>query len=159
MLDLSLIGKEVFLENEENKEIQKKAYNIYNYEENTHKNIQMQMIIKNKCNENIIGQICSYNYNKIDGYTYIDINMDDNGKKEFYIETCQMFFNYIFTCFPIRKLYFEGYKYELEKMRILKEIGFEIEGNLKQHNFFCGKYYDKYILSINRKDFYKGTKW
>lgn len=153
MIDLSLEDQEVALISidDSNSDI-KKYYNNITYKIGKEQ-LHIQMLIKLNNSEKIIGYICSYDYNKIDGYAYINIFLDEN-------ERCingalKKFVNYLFTCFPIRKLYYKGNLYNMNDMKFLKMIGFELEANLKNYTFLRGNYCDLYILAIYREKFYK----
>lgn len=120
------------------------------------KNIHAELVIKSIASEQTLGHIYSYEYNQIDSYLSVGINIDDNTESSIILEACNMFFNYIFTCFPIRKIYYEGNNYNLNIMKNFKKMGFKLEANLIKDYFFNGDYCDKYILALYSKDFNKG---
>lgn len=152
MNDLSLKGKIVYLVNNEEKIKELK------FETNDNKRIHIKLLIKLTDSENIIGEIYSYNYNSIDGYIYVNLSLQEEFMKEQFLhESIKMFFNYLFTCFPIRKIYYETYGNLLNKGIInnLKKIKFNLEANLKKDNFFDGEYHNRYILALYREDFFE----
>ena len=132
-------------------------YNNYFIHFNTKlKNIHTELVIQSMTNEQVLGYIYSYDYNKIDDYLFMGIDFNDDYNSSIILEACNIFFNYIFTCFPIRKMYYEGNSYNMKIMKDFKEIGFKLEANLKKDYFFNGDYCDKYILALYSKDFSKG---
>ena len=133
----------------------------YNEHNNIHfntklKNIHTELAIQSMTNEQILGYIYSYNYNKIDSYLFIEINCNDDYNSAITLEACNIFFNYIFTCFPVRKIYYESNHYNMKIMKDFRKIGFKLEANLKKDYFFNREYCDKYILALYSKDFSKG---
>lgn len=117
-------------------------------------NVFIKMFAINKENNNIVGYIAGYNYNKIDAYIYfttiLGMNREENN------EILNLFINYMFSYFPIRKIYCEAYEKDEKKIDILKDYGFIVEANLKEDTFFDGKYYDKYILTLYREGYSNG---
>lgn len=131
--------------------------NDYIYSNTKLKNVHTELIIKSIASEQPLGHIYSYEYNQIDGYLSVGIHIDDNSDSSIILESCNMFFNYIFTCFPIRKIYYEGNNYNINIMKNFKKMGFKLEANLIKDYFFNGNYCDKYILALYQKDFNKGN--
>lgn len=153
MVDLSLEGKSVELVVCDEKNAEIKKYYKYVMSEMNMKNIHIQMLIKLKNSEKIIGYICCCDYNKTDNYAYINVFLEKH-KDEHVIEACSMFLNYLYTCFPIRKLYYKGNEKYIKTIKSLTKVGFELEANLKNDSFYKGKYCSLYILAMNRKKFY-----
>lgn len=151
MNELSLKGKNVELipnNDAESNNNSKKFTNQSNH---------MELSVKLIDSDNNIGKICSYNYNQIDGYVYIFIDISN---EKFFYEALELFINYLFSCFTIRKIYYQVYEHQLSKNTIqgLKDLKFEIEANLKEDNYYDGKYLCKYIFALYRQNFYKEKK-
>ena len=104
-----------------------------------------------------VGCIYSYKYNQTDGYLYTKIFIKNEDDK-IYTEAFDIFYNYLFTYFPIRKIYYEEYEYNKKNIRHLKDFNFNLECCLKKYKFYSGEYYDKYIFTLFRKDFYEKEK-
>ena len=126
-------------------------------EDNELKNVHIRCAIKDIKNEKMIGFLNSYQYNKIDNYAYFSLQTYKNVNGSIIFEASNMFFNYLFTCFPVRKIYFEGNCYCIDIMKELKKIGFKIEANLKKDCFIHGEYCDRYILALYKNDFCEGN--
>lgn len=147
---LNLKGKLVSLTNLDGK------FAIDKYRIDTKLNLHVKLHIKLLESEEIVGYILSYNYNKIDGYMYINILLN-NKDDDLFIESCKIFFEYLFLCFPVRKIYYEIKEYSLNKNYIknLRKLKFKLEAKLSNDSFFDGKYYNRYIFALYREDFYE----
>lgn len=127
----------------------KQKKDLYKFMNN--KNINMKLLIKDISNDKICGYIAGYNYNKIDGYIYITTIMDTQERMN--KEAINIFINYIFKCFPIRKIYCEICDNNKDKLKSFGDIGFQQEAVLEEDTFFDGNYYNKHILSLYREDY------
>ena len=78
MKDLSLKGKKVFLTNVEDRV---KFLNCNFLSKNEEKNVYMNLLIFLQNPKQEIGYLSCYNYNKIDGYIYMDVFFMKNKKK------------------------------------------------------------------------------
>lgn len=152
MKDLSLKGKKVFLTNVEDRV---KFLNCNFLSKNEEKNVYMNLLIFLQNPKQEIGYLSCYNYNKIDGYIYIDVFLYEEQKEDVLIESCILLLNYLFTCFPIRKVYYQTNDYLLEKLsiKILKKLNFKLEANLKNDVFYDGRYCNKYILALYKNEY------
>lgn len=48
----------------------------------------------------------------------MDVFLYEEQKEDVLIESCILLLNYLFTCFPIRKVYYQTNDYLLEKLSI-----------------------------------------
>lgn len=155
---LSLKSKNVTLLNVEERNIKNSNYSFYlsKIKFKNISNIHIKLLIKSNNTGQIIGYILSYNYNKADGHVRIDCDIDNEYINEYCNEVISLFCNYLFVCFPIRKIYFEMFNnYEYNNMELLEKIGFKEEACLKEDTFYNNKYYDKYILTLDSNDFFE----
>ena len=127
----------------------KQKKDLYNFMSN--KNLNMKLFIKDLSNDKICGYIGGYNYNKIDGYIYISTILGEKEKKN--KEAINIFVQYIFKCFPIRKIYCEICDNNKDKLITFQDMGFQREATLEEDTFFDGTYYNKHILSLYREDY------
>lgn len=119
------------------------------------RNIHIKLLVQaNNCGQ-IIGYICSYNYNKTDGHIRIDAELDSK-YTDYFNEALFLFCNYLYACFPIRKIYFEICT-ELDNKLIaqLKKVGFKKEACLVEDTFYNNMYCDKYIFSLDINVFFE----
>jgi RimJ/RimL family protein N-acetyltransferase len=69
------------------------------------------------------------------------------------VEALGLFVNYLFETHPFEKLYAEVVDFNLNRFASGQGRWFEIEGQLRNHEFVCGGYRDVFILSISRSRF------
>lgn len=158
---LSLKGKNISLLNVEERNIKRHDYSLYLSKikfKNIH-NLHIKLLIKANNTGQIIGYILSYNYNRTDGHVRIYCDIDNKYMNEFFNEVLALFCNYLYTCFPIRKIYFEFfYDSESNIVDLLDKIGFEHEACLKEDTFYNNRYYDKYIFTLDSNVFFEVNK-
>ncbi len=117
-------------------------------------------IISNIDDNAPIGCVYSYGYNRTDGFMHISVFIDRKYRKSFTgAEAGILFSKYLFSNFPIRKLYTVAFAYNMESVRILELAGFQREGTLKKHKYYDGDYYDMYTYAIYREDIEKLEKY
>lgn len=59
--------------------------------------------------------------------------------------------DYLFTCFPYRKVYAETYEFNSDSRRALENGGFVQEGHFRQHVWYDGRYWDLYKYALYRE--------
>lgn len=126
----------------ENNNIKLIASNI----ENTKSYVSFDVVLKN--DKKIICQICTENEDLINGRFELKINIIE--KNEAVIDAIKMFIEYIFYSFPIHKLVYKTLECEKYVLKIMSEIGFKIEAELKNDSYADEKYQDKIILGLLR---------
>lgn len=60
---------------------------------------------------------------------------------------------YGFNTMNLNKLWAEVYEIDLKKLDFFQAFGFQIDGCLREHYYFKGKYYTSNILSLLKKDY------
>jgi RimJ/RimL family protein N-acetyltransferase len=65
---------------------------------------------------------------------------------------CALFFDYVFACWPFRKLYLELPEYNVPQVRSGIGTYFRLEGRLRAHSYLTGRYSDELILALYRDD-------
>ena len=119
-------------------------------------NIHVKLLIKSNNSDQILGYIFSYDYNKIDQHIKIDCDLDEKYMNMFFEEIVLKFCNYLFTYFPIRKIYFEVCNiYENSITELLERISFKKEACLKEDTFYNNRYYDKEIFTLDDDEFFE----
>jgi len=63
------------------------------------------------------------------------------------------FLSYLFANYNLRKAYIHIYGYNTQSRRCVEAFGFGLEGTLKEHHFYGGKFHDLLIYSISRDGF------
>lgn len=102
------------------------------------------------------GLIYSYEYNFLDGYTFVSIYIKPKFRKhKVAFEGGMLFFDYLFTYFPIRKIYCDVLAYNAESRHFMEKTGLTLEGELHDHKFYAGKYHNLLKFSMFREAFYE----
>jgi RimJ/RimL family protein N-acetyltransferase len=65
-------------------------------------------------------------------------------------EATAMFVRYLFHTFPLRKVYLEVPGFNWPQIASAAGILFEVEGVLREHDYYGGRHWDKYICAIYR---------
>ncbi|MFH1776594.1 MAG: GNAT family protein [Candidatus Omnitrophota bacterium] len=84
-----------------------------------------------------------------------DSYIDDKG---YAYESCRLLVDYGFDNLALNKIWTEIYLFDLKKKQLLENIGFKIDGILRENYFYDGKFHDSYIFSMlasERKDCFK----
>lgn len=68
-------------------------------------------------------------------------------------EGLSLFLNYLFSTWPLRKVYAEVAEYNFTQFETIVGSLFTIEGRLNEHLYMEGRYWDKLILSMTRSQF------
>lgn len=110
-------------------------------------------LIRSNKTPNYYGVCNLVDINYIDGYVYINIFFKDLSEKDSDI-IIYKYIDYLFNVYAIRKIYYEVYLYEIEIATSLRKVGFNIEVKYKNYKYYQQKYYTKYLLTLNRGDFY-----
>jgi RimJ/RimL family protein N-acetyltransferase len=63
--------------------------------------------------------------------------------------------HYLFETGPFRKIYADTLEYSISQFRSAEGVIFEREGVLRDHHYFSGRYWDKYLLAIYRDRWYE----
>ena len=123
------------------------------------KRIQLGVIDKKR--NKLIGMLSLYNINHIDGVCDISAIFNKNDKyinsMEFFNEAQTLLINHAFKKLNLRRIEASAYSkpvYEFNK----KIFGFRCEGVLKERDFVDGKYVDRMILALMRKDWFNETR-
>lgn len=158
--ELSFIGREISLINVDERNLRKCDYDRYiekiKFKSISMSNIHVKLLIKSNDSDQILGYIFSYDYNKIDQHIKIDCDLDEKYMNMFFEEIVLKFCNYLFTYFPIRKIYFEVCNiYENSITELLERISFKKEACLKEDTFYNNRYYDKEIFTLDDDEFFE----
>lgn len=105
------------------------------------------------------GFIYSYDISTVDGTAYVTIYLKEEYRSHgLGAKAGVVFFHYLFTFFPFRKIYCDVFGYNQNSFHFLQTAGFEIEGELREHRFFGGQYYSLYKMTLYRDVFYQRHK-
>ena len=111
-------------------------------------------IVKDKKSEGLIGYVHNYDFSLIDGHcklsVYIDREYRNTGIGGF---VAVRFLKYLFTKYPLRKVYSTIYDYNYESLTSNLAAGFIEEGVINEYRYHDGKYYAIHYLSMSRNGF------
>ncbi len=113
------------------------------------------MIIWYRKSSEPIGFIYAYNYQQLNGYIYTTCFIEKN-KRNLGLGAIAAvaYYDMWFREHPIVKICNEVFEYNQNSYSCLKGI-FHLDGVLRCHRFYNRKYYDVYLFSILREEFYE----
>ena len=65
------------------------------------------------------------------------------------------FIDYLFKFYNINKIFTEVYEFNEISLKIHDSLGLSKEACLKEYKYYNGKYYDMYVYSVKREEFYR----
>lgn len=100
------------------------------------------------------GFLRAYNLNPVDGWTWTQMYMTPLVRKRpFWIgEAAALFAHYLFEMFPLRKLYFEVFEYNIQSLRLCERLGCRPCGRFPDHIWYGDKMWDSVLFTLTRKD-------
>lgn len=63
-------------------------------------------------------------------------------------QAVSLFVRYLFHTFPMNKIYLEVPGYNWPQLQSGQGVLFQVEGVLKDHDYYAGRYWDKYVCAI-----------
>lgn len=99
-----------------------------------------------------IGYMSSTRADFRNGHCYLSaVSSDKFHRTPYPAEAAILFMVHLLNMFPFRKIYFELPEFNAEQMgHSLRVVG-DIEGRLREYEFYDGRYWDTFIVSISRK--------
>lgn len=117
---------------------------------------EFNVITDNQSSYDFLGFVYSYEYSPVDLHCKVCLvlkkeyrNMGLGGK------ILINFLNYLFTDYPLRKVFLTIYDYNKQSLDSNLQAGFIEEGVMKEYRYHNGKFHDLHILSMTREEFYK----
>ncbi len=89
---------------------------------------------------------------------YIAIAESENWSQGFGLDTTHLFVEYAFETLNLNRLQLHVYTANERAVRVYQNVGFEIEGTLRQAMYHQGKYCDFYVMGILSGDWKKLNK-
>lgn len=80
---------------------------------------------------------------------YEEAYIDETGIAK---ESCELLFEYAFDQLGLNKIWTEIYDFDYPKKKLYFQLGFHLDGILRNHYFYDGKWNNAYILSLLSKD-------
>lgn len=111
----------------------------------------LQFMIEVQSSQKIVGTIFSYNLNRIDGYVFVTVFIDEQFEKRGHgPQAFILLIEFLFKSLPIEKIYIEVYGYNDHSLANLTKKLFEKEGHFKHHRFWDGSRHDMMRYAIYR---------
>ncbi len=98
-----------------------------------------------------IGKISFFNYNDVNRSAELGILVDplyrnhDYGK-----EAMQLLISFLYDFRNLNKVYAETAEFNSPTIQLVESLGFHKDGTLRQHHYFNGEYYGKFVYSLLR---------
>ncbi len=134
-----------------------KKEEIKYYRENIKSKKRIQLGVVDKKRNELIGMLSLYNINHFDGVCDISAVFNKNDKAinsiKYFKEAQTLLINHAFKKLNLRRIEAAANSnsiYEFNK----KLFGFKCEGTLKERDFIDGKYVDRLVLALLRKDWF-----
>ncbi|GHF66564.1 RimJ/RimL family protein N-acetyltransferase [Amycolatopsis bartoniae] len=103
------------------------------------------------------GYLVAYDINYSNGHTHLGVVIDArHAGSGVGVNAAVLFADYLFAVLPLRKLYLRSIEYSFAQYRALLDRGYaEIEGVLREHEYFGGRYWDVFLLVVDRGNFFR----
>jgi RimJ/RimL family protein N-acetyltransferase len=124
------------------------------FQQNLWKGVMTQFVVVVRSNSAPIGVVIAYNPEINHGFAYLGADFAPHVQGAgIAIEAVELFVEYMFSTYNLRKLYLEVPEYNLGAMvngvgGILRE-----EGILREHTYYRGRYWDRHLLALYRDQF------
>ena len=98
-----------------------------------------------------IGKVSFFNYNDVNRSAELGILVDQHFRNnEFGKEALQLLISFLFDFRNLNKVYAETAEFNTPTVHLLESLGFHKDGTLRQHHYFNGEYYSKFVYSLIR---------
>lgn len=82
---------------------------------------------------------------------YEEAYIDNKGYAK---ESCRLLFDYGFHQLGLNKIWTEIYEFDNKKKELFDQIGFKVDGILRENYFYEGRWWDSYLLSILQQEYH-----
>lgn len=116
--------------------------------------IDLFFMIEQLSHQKPVGFVYNYGSDSVDRVTYLTLFIDQRYKVRGYgVDASFLFLNYLFADLAFRKVYSEVYGFNFHVTRLMEKAGLDMEGRLKEHRWWRGRFWDQYIYSVTDKSF------
>jgi RimJ/RimL family protein N-acetyltransferase len=129
------------------------------FQQNFWKGVLTQFVVLVRSSSAPIGIVVAYNAEINHGFAYLGADFAPNVQGiGIAIEAVELFVDYLFATYNLRKLYLEVPEYNLGTMAngiggVLRE-----EGVLREHTYYRNQYWDRHVLALYREEFLSAPK-
>lgn len=117
-----------------------------------------QFMVIERRSEEPAGVVAVYRANFQQGHAALAAARFNTGQSPVMILGIALFLRYVFACWNFRKLYLELPEYNYSQFASGLGRIFEIEGRLREHNYFDSQLWDEIILAIYRQTWAKNGR-
>lgn len=97
------------------------------------------------------GQVICYNADLARGIGYVAAAFTpEHTANALPVTSVSLFVRYVFQVWNLRKLYLEMISYNFDQIASGAGHHFDVEGRLRDHSYYDGRYWDEYLLAIRR---------
>lgn len=109
-------------------------------------------VIESSDGRSLLGVVTAYNADMANGHCFIAAAATPAARgRGQAVEGLALFVDYCFSVWPFRKLWIETTEHNLVQFQSVERFGIEVEGRLRDFEYLAGRYWDKIILSIERR--------
>jgi RimJ/RimL family protein N-acetyltransferase len=111
-----------------------------------------QFLVVNKRNDAPVGIVAAHRPNFQDGHAQLSAaKFKPEERTAAMMLGLAIFLQYVFSCWDFRKLYMEVPEYNYSQLASGVGRFFVLEGQLRRHSFFAGRFWDQMTLAIYRE--------
>jgi RimJ/RimL family protein N-acetyltransferase len=99
----------------------------------------------------VVGTLFTFSLNLTDGYVFLNTYIDERFRNRGYGPEASVLVScYMFDFFPIHKVYYEAFSYNLPSLSMIRTAGLVQEGVFKGHRFCEGQRHDVHRFALHR---------
>jgi RimJ/RimL family protein N-acetyltransferase/aryl carrier-like protein len=115
--------------------------------------VLVQYVAREVNGDEPVGLVVAYAADLAQGHAFVGaVFVPEHAGTGLAAEATAMFVRYLFHAFPLRKLYLEVPGFNWPQVQSGAGRLFHVEGVLKGHDFYAGRYWDKYLCAVYRPD-------
>ena len=114
--------------------------------------VLVQLVARRIQDDQPVGHVVAYGGDMSMGHTFLGaVFQPEYTGTGLAAQAVAVFVRYLFKTFPLRKIYIEVPGFNFAQMASGEGILFHVEGALKEHDYYDGRYWDKYYCAIYRE--------
>lgn len=116
-------------------------------------NVLAQFVVERVSDRMAIGTVTAYNADHRNGIVYLAVVIVPEFEKSGWaLESVAIFVEYVFRCWTFRKIYVEAVEFNFAEYSSGLGRYFQLEGCLRDREYFDGRYWHVYIAALHRDD-------
>jgi RimJ/RimL family protein N-acetyltransferase len=111
--------------------------------------VLVQYVVRRTADGEPLGHVVAYGAELVHGHCFLGaVFTPEHSGRGYAAESVAMFVRYLFHTFPLRKVYLEIPGFNWAQLSSAAGGLFEVEGVLRGHDYYAGRYWDKYLCAI-----------